>query len=140
MSVAGFLLVLAAAASGTQDSTARTLLRLEDGWAAALVRRDTAFFGRILAPGFIYSENERTMFREAVLRDLAGGSDTVTSAHNEDMQVHGFGGTAVVTGWLVVRGRSAGGPFEHRYRFTDTWMRRAGRWQIVAAHDYLAPA
>jgi ketosteroid isomerase-like protein len=104
------------------------------------VRRDTAFFGRILAPGFIYSENERSSSREAVLRDLAGGSDTVASAHNEDMLVHSFGGTAVVTGWLVVRGSGAGGPFEHRYRFTDTWMRRAGRWQIVAAHDYLAPA
>jgi hypothetical protein len=139
MSFAGVLLILAAAGSGAQDSTARVLLRLEDGWAAALVRRDTAFFRRILAPGFIYSENERTISREAVLRDLVGASDTVTSAHNEDMEVHGFGGTAVVTGWLVVRGRGAGGPYEHRYRFTDTWMRRAGRWQIVAAHDYLAP-
>jgi hypothetical protein len=139
MSFAGVLLILAAAGPGTQDPAARTLLRLEDGWATALVRRDTAFFGRILALGFTYSENERTISRAALLRDLAGGSDTVTSAHNEDMEVHGFGGTAVVTGWLVVRGHRAAAPFEHRYRFTDTWMRRAGRWQIVAAHDYLAP-
>jgi ketosteroid isomerase-like protein len=98
-----------------------------------------SFAGVLLILAAAGSENERTISREALLRDLAGGSDTVTSAHNEDMEVHGFGGTAVVTGWLVVRGRGAGGPYEHRYRFTDTWMRRAGRWQIVAAHDYLAP-
>lgn len=139
MSIAGFLIGLAAV-SGTQDSTARTLLRLEDGWAAALVRRDSAYFHRSLASGFIYSENERTMTREAVLRDLVGGTDTVSSAHNEDMEVHEFGETAVVTGWLIVRGRGAGRSFEHRYRFTDTWVRQAGQWRIVAAHDFLAPS
>jgi len=47
--------------------------------------------------------------------------------------------TAIVTGWLVVRGRGANGAFDRRYRFTDTWVKRAGRWQIVAAQDYVAP-
>jgi hypothetical protein len=42
-------------------------------------------------------------------------------------------------GWLVVRGRGANGAFDRRYRFTDTWVKRAGRWQIVAAQDYVAP-
>src|SRR5712664_2551208 len=40
---------------------------------------------------------------------------------------------------LVVRGRGANGAFDRRYRFTDTWVKRAGRWQIVAAQDYVAP-
>ena len=31
------------------------------------------------------------------------------------------------------------GAFERRYRFTDTWVKRGGRWQIVAAQDYVAP-
>ena len=79
--------------------------------------------------------------RDAVLRDIVAGPDTAEAAHNEDMRVHRFGTTAVVTGWLVVRGRGASGPFDRRYRFTDTWVRRggSGRWQIVAAHDYLVP-
>lgn len=123
-----------------QESDARTLLGLEDDWAAALVRRDEATFQRLLADGFVYTEDDRTMSREALLHDIVAGADTVKAARNEDMRVHCFGATAVVTGWLIVRGRGAAGPFDRRYRFTDTWLRRSGRWQVVAAHDYLVPA
>ena len=123
-----------------RDPEAATLLKLEDSWAVALVRRDGGTFRRLLAEGFVYTENDRTSTRGEVLREAESGSDRVEAAHNEDMRVHRFGATAAVTGWLVVRGRGAGGPFDRRYRFTDTWVRRRGRWQLVAAHDYLAPA
>jgi hypothetical protein len=123
-----------------RDPDARSLLRLEDSWTVALVRRDGTTFRRLLADGFVYTENDRTSTREDVLHDVEAGPDKVEAAHNEDMRVYRFGPTAVVTGWLVVRGRGADGPFDRRYRFTDTWVRRGGRWQIVAAHDYLAPA
>jgi len=138
----------AGAASATADSTDnrgaadddRALLELEDQWAAAVVKRDSVTFERLLAPGFVYSEDDRTMTRDQVLREIVSGADTVRSAHNEEMRVHHFGPTAVVTGWLVLSGRGAGGAFDRRFRYTDTWARRDGQWQIVAAHDYLVPA
>ena len=123
-----------------QDVEAQVLLRLEDDWALGLTRRDAALFRRLLANGFVYSEDDRTVGRDEVLRDIVAGPDTVETAHNEDMKVHRFGTTAVVTGWLLVGGHGPNGPFSHRYRFTDTWVRREGLWQIVAAHDYLVPA
>jgi len=46
--------------------------------------------------------------------------------------------TAVVTGWLIVTGRAKSGAFTRRFRFTDTWVKLSGAWQIVAAQDYLA--
>jgi ketosteroid isomerase-like protein len=118
------------------------LLRNEDGWAAALVKRDAAYFNRMLAPGFVYTEDAKLMTRADVLRDATASSDTVTAAHNEDMVVHQAGSvTAVVTGILVVEGRSSGKRFTHRYRFTDTWVKQDdGQWQIVAAQDYLMPS
>src|SRR5438477_9513866 len=123
-----------------QDPQPRVLLRLEDDWAQALIHRDAALFRRLLADGFVYTEDDRTVGRDDVLHDVVAGPDTVESAHNEDMKVHRFGTTAIVTGWLVVGGHGSQGPFSRRYRFTDTWVRRGGRWQIVAAHDYLVPA
>ncbi len=123
-----------------QDTEARVLLRLEDDWALALIHRDAAVFRRLLADGFIYTEDDRTMSRDDVLHDVVAGPDTVTTAHNEAMRVDRFGATAVVTGWLVVGGHGPNGSFERRYRFTDTWVKGGGRWQIVAAHDYLVPA
>jgi len=117
------------------------LLRNEDGWAAALVKRDAAYFQRMLAPKFVYTEDAKLMSRDDVLRDATSSADTVTAAHNEDMVVHHAGSvTAVVTGLLVIEGRSSGKRFVHRYRFTDTWVKQDdGQWQIVAAQDYLIP-
>jgi len=53
------------------------------------------------------------------------------------MQVHLYGGTALITGWLIVKGKNAGGSFERRYRFTDVWMKTKGDWQIIGAHDFI---
>lgn len=125
--------------AASSDSGAE-LTRLENQWASGLVKRDRALFERLLAPRFVYTENDKLSRRADVLHDVAEGSDTTTAAHNEGMEVHQFGPmTAVVTGWLVVRGHGKSGPFLHRYRFTDTWVKGSRGWQIVAAQDYLMP-
>jgi hypothetical protein len=140
------LLVLSAAAVQAQKKEkevkpgAVELIRLENGWATGLVKKDKVLFERMLSPKFVYTENDKLMRREEVLKELVAGTDTVTAARNEGMEVHQFGAvTAVVTGWLIVEGRGAGGPFVHRYRFTDTWVKRKAGWEIVAAQDYLMP-
>ena len=116
------------------------LIRLENAWARGLVNRDGALFDKLLAPKFVYTEDDKLMRRADVLKEITSGTDTVAAARNEEMEVHQFGGsTAVVTGWLIVEGRGKAGPFTHRYRFTDTWVKRKKGWQIVAAQDYLAP-
>ena len=136
------LLVSAAAFAQAprQSSDEQTLLKLEDGWAAGLVKRDGPLFRRILAPGFVYTEDDQMQTREQVLQGILSGADTVTAAHNEGMQTHMFGGTGIVTGWLIVTGRNNGPATTKRYRFTDTWVKRGNEWQIVAAQDYVAPA
>ena len=134
------LLLAVLFSANVQDADTRALLRLEDEWASALVKRDSVVFNRLLAPGFVYTEDDQMTDRAAVLHSVVAGSDTITAAHNEEMQVHRYGAvTAVVTGWLVVRGGGSSGTFERRYRFTDTWVKRGGRWRIVAAQDYVAP-
>jgi hypothetical protein len=120
-------------------SVERTLFRLEDQWTRALVDRNEATFGRLLAPRFVYTENDQVMTKAQLIDAVVRGADTVESATNEDMKAYVYGNTAVVTGWLVVNGRGKDGAFNRRYRYTDTWMHRSGRWQVIAAHDYLAP-
>ena len=83
----------------------RTLFALEEDWTRALVRRDGATFDRLLAPQFVYTENDQVMTKEELIRAVVSGSDTVESAGNEDMRAYVHGNTAVVTGWLIVRGR-----------------------------------
>ena len=118
----------------------RAVLDLEEAWARAVVKRDAATFRTILAAGFTYTEDDRVQTGEQLLKDIITGTDTVTEARNEKLETHSFDNAMIVTGWLVMRGRSGGKPFERRYRFTDSWLKRSGRWQIIAAQDYLVPA
>jgi Domain of unknown function (DUF4440) len=131
-----FLLsAVAAPTSANASETERVLTRLENDWAQALVRRDTATFDRLIAPGFIYTEDATIMNKEELIRSIM--ADRVTSARNEEMKVHAYGDTAVVTGILRVRGSGKEGAFDRRYRFTDTWLFRNNQWQVIAAQDYL---
>ena len=144
--VAASLLGISASSGSAQTPTPRSatavehnLFRLEDEWTRALVRRDAAAFGRLLAPRFVYTENDQVMTRAQLIDAVTRGADTVESATNEDMKAYAYGNTAVVTGWLIVKGRGKDGAFNRRYRYTDTWVNRGGQWQVIAAHDYLAP-
>ena len=113
-------------------------INLENQWTTALVKRDARTFDRLLAPNFVYTENASVMNRSDVIQSVTG-SDRVEWARNEGMRVHDFGDVQVITGVLHVRGRGSQGAFDRRYQFTDTWQRRNGRWQIIAAQDYLIP-
>ena len=119
-------------------ATARALIALENGWANGVVRRDTALFRRMLDPRFIYTEDASVMGKDEVIASIRDG-DRVTDASNEDMLVHDFGSTAIVTGILRMKGTGVSGAFDRRYRFTDVWLRRNGTWKIIAAQDYLMP-
>jgi Domain of unknown function (DUF4440) len=113
-------------------------MQLEAQWTTALVNRDARTFDRLLAPGFVYTEDATIMSRNDVIKSVSG-PDRVEWARNEGMRLHDFGEVQVITGVLHLRGRGKQGPFDRRYQFTDTWQRRNGRWQIIAAQDYLIP-
>jgi hypothetical protein len=130
------------AAQGRSKSTTLSAslapIRLEDQWTTALVKRDARTFDRLLAPNFVYTEDAAVMNRGEVIKGVTG-PDKVEWARNEGMKLHDFGNVHVITGVLHVKGTGTKGAFDRRYQFTDTWQRRNGRWQIIAAQDYLIP-
>jgi hypothetical protein len=117
---------------------AQTPIKLEDQWTTALVHRDAKTFERLLAPNFVYTEDASVMTRADVIKSVSG-PDRVEWARNEGLKVHDFGDVHVITGVLHLKGKGKQGAFDRRYRFTDTWQLRNGRWQIIAAQDYLIP-
>ena len=126
-------------ASAQASRASRQLYRLEDQWAAALVKRDSSFFRRTLHSDYVYSDERGTFNRDQVIAEQVGGTDTVEYATNEDMRAHVHGTSAVVTGILIVRGRGKDGRFEHRYRYTDTWISAKQGWLMIASQDYEIP-
>ena len=137
------LVVLLVAGSQARAQNTATVQRqitaLEDDWIKAVIRRDAMAFRRLLAPDFIYTEDDRVYTRDQLIKEITTATDTVTSGVNEDLSVRVFGNTAIATGWLVLRGRGASGAFENRYRYTDTWVKLGGRWRVASAQDYKKP-
>jgi ketosteroid isomerase-like protein len=122
----------------TKPTSSLPPIQLEDQWTTALVRRDVRTFDRLLAANFVYTEDAAVMNRGEVIKGVTG-PDKVEWARNEGMKLHNFGNVHVITGVLHLKGKGTKGAFDRRYQFTDTWQRRNGRWQIIAAQDYLIP-
>jgi len=121
------------------SATQRAVFALEDEWTRALVKTDTMAFKRLTVPEFVYTEDNVVMNRKELIHAVATG-DKVDWSGNEQMKLYDHGPVAVVTGILVVKGHDKKGKkYTNRYRFTDTWLNRNGRWQAIAAQDYLIP-
>src|SRR6476469_10804452 len=93
----------------------RAVLDLEEAWAKAVVKRDAATFKRLLAPNFVYTEDDRVQTGDQLTHDIVSGTGTVTEARNEQLQTRAFDNVMVVTGWLVMQGHDGGKPFTRRY-------------------------
>jgi ketosteroid isomerase-like protein len=133
------MLALPTSLSAQAASPKRQIAMLEDAWIKAVIARDAATFNRLLVPDFVYTEDDRVYRKEQLIREVTTGSDTVTSGRNEDLVVRVHGNTAIATGWLILIGHGSSGPFERRYRYTDTWLKTGARWRVIAAQDYLKP-
>jgi ketosteroid isomerase-like protein len=121
------------------SATQKAVFALEEEWTRALVRRDTMAFKRLTVPGFVYTEDNVVMNQSELIQAVVKG-DKVAWAGNEGMKLHDYTPVAVVTGILVVKGRGKDNKaYTNRYRFTDTWLYRGGKWQAIAAQDYLIP-
>jgi uncharacterized protein (TIGR02246 family) len=64
----------------------------------------------------------------------ASGRHFQVSGDNEDMKVTTHGDTAIANYRFVVKIKGPTMDVQRRYRTTNVWVRRDGRWQIVAAH------
>jgi hypothetical protein len=120
-----------------EQATEQNLARLEQLWTTALMRRDRAAIERTLGPKFVYTLNDSMRYRPEYVAMLLAPGDIITDARVDSIEVQAAGNIGVTTGWRTIWGRGPQGPFERRYRFTDTWMPRSGTWQMIAAHDYL---
>ena len=115
----------------------QALRQLEDVWLGSYLRGDKATFDRIVADDFT-STDESAKFRNKVQEReaiQAPPSTVKATLTNEDVQIRIYGDNAVVTGRIVSRVQLSGQPeISFQSRFTDTFLKRRGRWQVVARH------
>ena len=116
------------------------LIKLENGWADAAVKVDLAFFGRILSDDYMFTGPDGTISTKAqTIASLKSGEQVYTSAVSDEMKVRVYGDAAVVTGRWTSKEMLKGKDMSGQYRWTDTWVKLAGRWRCVAGHASKIP-
>ena len=91
----------------------------------------------LLADKYVSTDEDGTVIvgKEANLADAK--LTTFGSMELTDLKVTVFGDTAIATGTFADKGTYKDKSFNHRGRFTDTWVRLNGKWQCVATHSSL---
>jgi ketosteroid isomerase-like protein len=113
----------------------QALIKLENDWNDASVKRDVVLLGRILVDDYIFTDPDGVMWTKAQdMEMLKSGEDVVTSAVATDMKVRVYGNAAIVTGRNAVKEQLKGKDISGTYAFTDTWVKRPGGWECVATH------
>ena len=107
----------------------------EAQWAESVASGDTKAIERILADDFIGTDPKGNLYNKAqMIADTKDAPKYFVSNHLDQVKIRFFGNTAVAQGsesWERRNGERG------RFVWTDTWILRNGRWQIVAAEDLI---
>jgi hypothetical protein len=122
-----------------QNNLEQELKRLENEWLNSYLRGDKKTFDRIVADDFTRTDESGKFANKTEEREIvqAPPASVNASLTNEDMQVRLYGDTAVVTGRIVSKVQDS---LSFQSRFTDTFLKRQGRWQVVARHYSRIPS
>ncbi|MBA3634706.1 MAG: nuclear transport factor 2 family protein [Acidobacteria bacterium] len=115
---------------------------MERDWNNAVVKRDLAWFERNYAADAsdIDSRTGEMSNKTQTITLMKADKSVVESAELSEMDIRIEGGTAIVTGINRIKGRDEKNqPFDIRIRFTDTFVKRDGRWQVWATQGTRIP-
>ena len=99
----------------------------------AIVRGDAAALQDILADDLTYTHTSGVHETKAELTEkLKSGQLKYESFTPDDIVVQVYGTTAVLTGTASVRVQVKGEHLSFRLRFTDVYVKKDNRWQMVA--------
>lgn len=117
----------------------KALAQLQQELAKAWMEGDRATIERIIAHEWsLTGPDGGRSDRAAVLAQVfETRAQRINRLEIDDVAIKLFGDTAVVTGRTRGAGAFNGTPYEVVIRFTDTFVRREGRWQAVASHASL---
>ena len=108
---------------------ARRLEHLED---------DAAFLQKPFADEYLSTGSSGATYSKAQdLANVTSEGTSLTSFALTDLKVRVYGDTAVVTGLNTTKSTFKGKDDSGAYRFTDVFVKRDGRWQVVATQGTL---
>ncbi len=112
------------------------VIKLEREWLDAYEKRDAAAMARIVADDFtiIYPNGSVRRKAEVVENLKRGASNPAPNYHTENVESRVYSDTVILVGIVISEWTRDGQKMRDRSRYTDVYVRRNGRWQVVASH------
>ncbi len=142
------LVVLVFAVGAQSQTSAQTkataeeqaLLNLMQDWMNAEVKADMTFLDQFIVDDCVITDPVGAVWTKAqFLGGLKSGEGAVLSFALDNMKARIFGDAAVVNGRMTAKQRFRGQDISGQYQCTDVFIKKAGRWQCVAAHLSMIP-
>ena len=106
---------------------------------ASVTKKDRSTIERYYADEYVYTHSNGTVLNKAQEIATIMSPDQAWTAYKiDDLKARIYGNVAIATGLLTLTGSSkayVSGP----RRFTEVWVRRNGRWQMVGGQTTLVP-
>lgn len=121
--------------TGNALSDAAQVMYLEQEWNDADMSGDAAWFDKNFASDMtnISSRTGKQTDKTQEMADFKSRKGVTSFAELSDLNARKEGDTVVVTGINRVKGKDGEGKaFDRRVAFTDVWIKRDSRWQVLA--------
>jgi ketosteroid isomerase-like protein len=128
--------------AGSSLDDYNVLWYLEQDWNDAVLKKDRAWFEKNYATDFtsISSGTAKLMDRAEDISDTVDDKGTMELVETTGMNIRIDGNYAVITGTFRTKGKDAkGASFDRKIRYTDTWIKRGGRWQAWSSQGTPIP-
>ena len=123
-----------------EKSDATEVRALESKLIDCYKQRQLDFFASLLDEDFVITfEDGKIYSKTGYVSYSARPSLRVDVAEMSDLKIRPHGDTVVLTGAYHERGESKGQAYDYQDRFTDVWMKKSGKWRLIASH-YAVPA
>ena len=112
--------------------------KLERQWLDAYEQNNPEAMDRIVADDFTITFPNGAMQTKpqlmAMIKAPRRTSESRMRFHTEDVRSRAYGDTVILIGRVVTEYEREGKTVRELSRYTDTYVRRNGRWQVVASH------
>jgi ketosteroid isomerase-like protein len=116
----------------TGGDTQKTIVDLENQWLEGEKANNPDMVAALISDKYLATSSEGKLEDKAKTLELVK-TRKYNTAEYEDVQVALFGNTAIARGGYKGSGTEPSGkPFTEHLRWTDTWVKTGGKWQVVA--------
>ena len=120
---------------GGSNADEQALRQIQQEWGPALVKVDFATLDRIISPDWMLTTPDGVQHtKEQIDADLKSGKIKFESFKVDELKIRIYGNAAVIFGLTTEKLKIEGQEISGQNRFTDTFIKRDGKWQCVATH------